>query len=603
MAGRSGGGRRGTRGDAPRAPTDPTARRRVRDASASAPAGGAAWIVPALVGLLALRLAAALLPGRWLWGLDLGRDGSPVGFGLAVGVTLAACLPPVSRGLVRLLPRGPRGTAALALAGALALAAFVHRHPDGARFTGDASLRHGGFATVEHPEELAQQAMPGDLLLHHALPRAVSRRTPWTAEQADQAQGVLLAFLTALAGWRLARALGASGAPALAAAAIASCTAALALDGGYAKATVELAFLTTVLAVGAVRLATDGRGLGTVGTALAAGLLLHRSALALVPVWLVGAVLAVRDGRAREPRTLAGLALPLAALVATGPRLWRVATGFDASHHLPPGGAAGLLASTFAPSHLADVANLACLLVPLAPVLPWLLAVRPRFRPREALIAAALALPPVALVFVVRPQQGLVRDWDVFAFAGSALAAVAAWRVARAFEARPAAHALALPLALAAAWPALQWAALAGDPPRLFARVESIYTGPPVREREERAQGLAWLGMARYARGETAAARRLFELSSAVSPHPRMLVQWGILAQLADRPEEALGYFRRSAAINPGLAPAWQGIAETGAVLGDAAAVREAVAHLERLEPDHAALPAARAWLGSGDPR
>jgi tetratricopeptide (TPR) repeat protein len=217
-------------------------------------------------------------------------------------------------------------------------------------------------------------------------------------------------------------------------------------------------------------------------------------------------------------------------------------------------------------------------------------------------LGAALALPPLALALVVRPQQGLVRDWDVFAFAGSALAAVAAWRAARWFEARPAAHALALPLALAAAWPALQWAALASDPPRLLARAESIYTGPPAREREERAQGLAWLGMAHYARGETQTARRLFERSSDVSPHPRMLVQWGILAQLAERPEEALGYFRRSAAISPGLAAAWQGIAETGVALGDVVAVREAVAHLERLEPGNAALPAARAWLGGTAP-
>ena len=69
--------------------------------------------------------------------------------------------------------------------------------------------------------------------------------------------------------------------------AVAACTGALALDNGYGKASVEVACLTSIAAVGVARAARDGGGLGTVGIAVALALLLHRSALTLLPAWLV----------------------------------------------------------------------------------------------------------------------------------------------------------------------------------------------------------------------------------------------------------------------------------------------------------------------------
>jgi tetratricopeptide (TPR) repeat protein len=585
-------------------------------------------LLAGVVALTALRLAAALLPGRALWGLDLWRDLAPTDALVAGAVTLAACVPAVGARLARWLPDSRGAVAALALAGAASLAVFAWVHPDRARFTGDATLRTGEFARIERPETVAPQAARGDLLLHHALPRALGALTPWSPDDVARAQGAAMAALAALAGWRLALATGAGGAGALAVAAVAACTGALALDNGYAKATVEVCALTTVLAVGLVRLAAEGApgggtrpeggsgsGLGTVGVALALALLLHRSALALVPAWLAGIVVAARAGRfgpwraaaAAPPGsaaaagpwsrfgTLLGALAPPAALVVAGPFHWQVASSYDRAQHLGGG-----LFAALSPARIADAANVLLLLVPLAVLAPLVLALAPRPRPRALALAAALVLPPVALLMLVPPRQGLVRDWDVFAFAGSALAAVLAWRLGAVFAAEPRARAAAPALALAAILPALQWAALQADAERAWARAESILTSRPLREREERAQGLATLGMMRYGRGERDEGRRLFQLSLEVSPHPRMLVQWGILAGHSGRAAEAMGYYRRALEIKPDLASAWQGVAETGIALGDAASVRAAVARLDSLEPANPALPQAREWLGLG---
>ncbi len=553
-------------------------------------------LVLGLLTVLAIRVLAVFVPGRPLWGFDLWRDVPEAEWIASVVVVLVAMVPAVGRRLTRLLPDSAGMLFASALVVATALAMFTLAHPDRALYTGDASLRHGEFATLEHPETVAPQATRGDLYLHHALPRAVAASTPMTPEDVGRAQGALLAFLTALAGWRLAVAAGTRGLVALAVATIAASTGALALDNGYAKASVEVCALATLLAAGVVRLENDGRGLGTVGVSLGLALLLHRSALALVPVWLVGAVLVFRTRRRPDGSTWLGLLAPLAALSIAGPDLWRVVSGYDRAQHLPT--SSGALLARFQAARLADRANVLGLLVPLAPVLPLLLSLRPRLGARQWALAAALVIPPLALLVLVPPQQGLFRDWDVFAFAGSVVAALLAWRFAAVLSATSRARSLAAAFGLASLLPALQWAAIQSDPPRLWARAESILVGPPFRETEERAQGLATLGLLRYARGQFADARRLFQRSLDLSPHPRMLVQWGILAGLSGHPDEAMGYYRRATQIRPDLASAWQGVAEVGITLGDAASVREAVTRLVELEPTNPALPAAKQWLG-----
>jgi len=560
------------------------------------------------LALLALRALAAILPGRYLWGLDVARDVPPFAAVLGFALPLALHAPPLARAASRLVPRSTRAQDALALALAAALALFMFAHPDRALVIGDASLRHGAFALVEQPEKFAVQAMRGDLLLHHDLPKWVAEHTPWSVEDAGRAQGALLALIAALAGWRLAAAAGAKGELGLAVAAIAACTGALALDNGYGKASVEVACLTGLAAVGVLRAArapapgNDGStGLATVGACVALGLLLHRSALALLPAWAIAVALVVRAGTWRHPAAIAGALAPLVSLAIVGPRLFQVMTTFDRERHLA-GGFAHTLASGLAPAHLADVAHTLGLLVPLGLLLPLLLLLPPRPPAREALALALYALPPLALMFVVLPQQGLPRDWDVFALAGVALAAVAAWRVAAVLGALPRARWLALSLAVSAASPALQFAALQSDAARTWARAESILIGPPARDASERARGLSTMGMMHYGRGEYPNALALFERSAEAAPNPRTFVEMGMALSQMQRWPEALVRYRHAVSLNPDLVTGWRGVAAAASALGDRGAMVDALNALERLQPDSDVLPDIRAWLEANPP-
>ena len=572
-----------------------TARSAERAAEGPSPsAARALWA--ASIGLLLLRSLAALLPGRWLWGLDLARDLGPLAAVAGLALPLALHVPALARAAAGLVPRSARAQQVFAVALAATLAVFMLTHPDLALFTGDASLRHGAFASVGRPEKFAVQAMSGDLVLHHDLPRWVSQHTPWSADQAGRAEGALLAFLTALAGWQLAGALGAKAELAIAVGTIAACTGALALDNGYGKASVEVACLTGIAAVGVVRAAREGTGLGTVGASVALGILLHRSALALLPAWLVSVVLVVRAGEWKRPAAIAGALAPLVVLGAVAPRLVQVLGSFDREHHLS-GGVAHTLALALAPAHLVDVVHTLCLLVPLVLLLPLLAFLAPRPPGRETLALTSLALPPLALLVVVQPQQGLPRDWDVFAFAGVALAAIVAWRVAAVLGAEPRARWLALPLAVSAACPTLQFAALQTDSARTWARAESILIGPPDRDASERARGLSTMGMMHYGRGDYVRALALLERSADAAPNPSTFVEMGMALTMMDRPQEALARYRRAVSLDPDLLIGWRGVAASASAVGDREAMLDAVHALERIEPDSAVLPEMRAWL------
>ncbi len=575
---------------------------RARGPNASAAGHSERRVVLALaacfLAALTLRVLATVLPGRALWGLDFARDLPLAGTLIVALVTAVSCVPAVGRRLVRVVPERGAGIVVLAATGVVLLAAFVWNHPDRALFTGDTRLRQGSFVTVERPEEFAPQALPGDLLLHHTIVRRVSAHLPIAPGDVFRLEGALLVVITALAGLALARACGLSGVAALAVAAAACGTAALALCTGYAKASSEVAALTSVLAVGVARASRSSRGLALAGVSVAIALLLHRSALVLVPAWLAVAVVVTRGGSRRGLGHWLGLLAPPVVLVVMGPRLWQIASTFDRAHHLP--GAA----SVVSPGHLADVANAVVLLAPAILPVPPLLLMPPRPSRREAVLMLSLVAPALLLLAVVRPQQGLPRDWDVFAFVGSACAAVVAWRAGVVFAATPATRSAAVAFALLALVPALQWTALQSDAARMWARAESILVGPHERDREERALGLATLGLMRYDGGEHEAARRLFRLSQEASPHPRRLVEWGIVASLAGRHAEALGYFEQAVAIKPDLASAWQGVVESAASLGDAARCREAVRMLEQLDSANPSLPGARRWLATtgGEP-
>jgi len=158
------------------------------------------------------------------------------------------------------------------------------------------------------------------------------------------------------------------------------------------------------------------------------------------------------------------------------------------------------------------------------------------------------------------------------------------------------------PLALVAAVPALQWAALQSDPERMWSRAEAILVGPPVRPASERADGLGTIGMMRLGRGDPARALRLFQRSAEAAPNPRMFVQWGMAETLLGHPAAAMTQYRHAAALNPDLGAAWRGVAAAASALGDRDRMEEAVRQLERLEPGGQTLHDARAWLEANPP-
>ncbi len=544
----------------------------------------------ALVVALLLRLIAPLLPGHGWWGVDLLRDSPQAGL-LGWLACALALVPALSAPLVARLPRAARDTRGWTLALAVLLGLLAWNFPERAFLTGDTALRHGRFAVFEHPELLVPQALPADLLLHYTLPRWMQAHTPIDVEHAARLWGTLLAAASALTAWSLSRAAAKRGAAAFAAATAAAFTATLALCNGYAKSIVELNVVVLVAAGALLSLARGDRGIARLGLAVGIALVLHRSALALVPAWLAGLLMVqLRDAGAwKRPASWLGVLAPLAALALTGARSLRTLTTFDASHHLSGTATSGgsWLAATFSPLHLLDVLQVVLLTAPLAIPLGVLLIGRPAlWRRAELAVFAALVLPQLAMLLLVHPQQGLFRDWDVFVTAGVALSALAAWLVAEAIDSHEGAAWLALPVALMAAVPATQWLALQSDVPRALARAEAVLAGPPQRPYAEIAQGFDHIGMVRFNRDEFQQADEAFRRSIAAAPNPRLYVQWGMSATMQRRPEEAMQHYLDAVRLDPQLAAGWKGVAAAAAALDDLDRMRQAAAALRVLAPD-----------------
>jgi hypothetical protein len=586
----------------------PRARAGTPAAVAEPPAPSTRALVVALACTLALRVVASVLPGRWLWGGDLGRDLPPLAFALPLVACALLLWPVLARPVARALPGSPRGTIVLGFLLALLAAALVWRFPDVVQFTGDSGMRHGAFATTDNPRELVPQAMPGDLAMHWALPRWMEAHAHWPAERTDRAIGAALAILNGLAALALARALKLTGAAALAVMAIAGWTGALALFSGYAKSLVELAVIVLAAAAALASVANGGGGLFALGALAAVAIVLHRAGLLLLPAWIAAAVLTTRARGGRPGPALFLSALPIAGVLAwLGARLAGTLTGFDVQHHVTHLGSDPLTIAREAigPARLLDDANLLLLLVPVLPLCFALLGRTPRETSRPAsaapLVAVALLLP-AALLLVLRPQQGVYRDWDMFAMAGVALAAWLAIALGERL-ARPGAAAwLAVPIALAAIAPSVQWLAHQSDADRAPARAHDLLVGPPARSGDERATGFDRLGLFYFFRGDAARASEACSLSVAAAPNPRTLAEWGMAETMRSSYALAQSHYVRAAELNPGFTLAWKGVAASSSALGDRAHVEQAVSALRRLEPRGETVRDAELWLQQNSP-
>jgi hypothetical protein len=529
----------------------------------------------------------------WAWGVNvlefLPRFAwlAVVLCGLAFVPKVAARLLPPARALGDLVARRP-GLAACGFG--LAAAALVFALPDRAHFVGDFLLRQGTVEISLRPNLLFPQALPLDILLHYRIPLVLSEAHLLDAGMYGRLLGALEAFGLAGLAILLARTLKLEGAAACAFVCAATFTGGLGLMTGYSKAFSELALLTLAVAAFGTRVAREGRGVLALAIACALGLALHRSALALLPSALLALGLAARDARARprltKPTALLGYAVLVLVAILYLPAIVRTATGFDMSQHFASEDvtkAGGLLAASFAPRRLLDLANLFVFLTPLAP-LAVLLA--PGVREKPMFLLAALCASWFALALVLFPAQGVFRDWDVFVPAGVALAALAGGLAARAMDRHRATWAgtLSLVCVLLTTLGLLA----AHDRERSWTRVEAFVTGPPERTPVERSKTWDFLGGSWHQAGRPADAARAFAHAAETSRSQRMYLQWAMAARDAGDLRQTQRVLQELVAFAPQTVLAWTELGSASWQLGDYAEAARAAHEMMRLSPNDA---------------
>jgi len=196
----------------------------------------------------------------------------------------------------------------------------------------------------------------------------------------------------------------------------------------------------------------------------------------------------------------------------------------------------------FAPLHLLDLFNLVFFLVPLVPLLPVPAPRGERAGPwsaREWLLLVILGAPFWLIAIVLRPAQGLPRDFDVFAPAGVALGMACAARLAGIWRASPGSARFSTAVMAGTVMPVLCVLLLQADLARGLVRVNALADGPPLRSETERARWREYLG-ARYHRAKRyKEAVAEFAQAAALAPSPNILAAWGVAARWAgDRESE-----------------------------------------------------------------
>jgi len=590
----------------PKRPPDPRSERDApRAAAGRGPTAATATSAPGArrlalvlwIGLAALaiaRLALGFTPGMWVWGMNLHRFLSPALAWLPWAVAVAALAPPVARRLEPLCARLgdgiARGAWPAALAIAVAVALLVGLMPDRVRFVGDFLIRQGTVEEAIRPGRVWPQALPLDVLLHYTLPLAISEAGVTDANGAARVLGAIEAALLALAACAFARALALRGASALAVAAVAFCGGALGLFTGYSKAFAEMVVLTAAAAAFGIAAIRLGRGLLALGLVVALGLVLHRSALGLVPAAALAWALWLRahggGGKWRRRGPLVALAIPVVALAVMVPRIVSVALRWDPTHFASAEIMAqgGIWMAAFAGSRPADLVSLVLMLSPLAVLAPALALAGGLPRGREALFLLLLALPFVAVAPFLHPVGGLFRDWDDFAATGSALSMLTAALVAETLR-RAARPWLAVAVTLAVAAPALQWLAHHADADRGIARALAAVREPPARAGSERASIWDYLGMRNYQLERWRDSAGAFRHAVETAPSPRMLQQWAMAETMAGDLEAAREAYHRQLEKEPDSYGGWMGLAAVASRIPDFVECRRALNRLLEIQP------------------
>jgi hypothetical protein len=556
-------------------------------------AGWGVWL--ALVLLAAARALAAIPHSMWLWGLNAPRFLSAALAWGAFAALLLTLAPPVGAALERpLAMTGARLARSLWLRLAVAALAgvLVWSLPDRTWFLGDFMLRQGA-ALGESKATMFQQALPLDFLVHGLGPRTMPADV-LTGSVYSRLLGALEASLLALLAWRFARGLGLEGAAALAAAGIVFFGGHLAFFTGFAKPASELVLFAIATIVFGAALAREGKTGYALGLTLTLAFGFHRLSLILIPAWLLAWWLWFRRHRAGASRIGGAIALLLPAmmLVRALPETLQIVRTFDVSRHvLTPDVAAagGIVRAAVAPLRLLDLANLALVLAPLAPLALAAAWRRSAGEPRpvELTLLAALGLASLPLVLLVHPQQGIFRDWDVFAPCGAALCMASALVVGATIRDRETGW-LAAPALASAAIPTLLVLGLNHDLGRGMQHARAFAVEPPVRPAREQAFIWDYLGSRAFRLGKWDLAAEALEQCERFEPTRRVRLTWAFAETMRGDYASAAKVYRAILAQDPGDPLAWLGLGGAAKRMGDkitfarAAARIDSAMHVER---------------------
>jgi tetratricopeptide (TPR) repeat protein len=511
----------------------------------------------------------------------------PLGWGLWA-IAAAGLIPALARSLeTRMAHVGDAlasGRLAPALIATVLIAAWVAGSADNARFVGDFLLRQGTVEQSGSPAVLFPQALPLDVLIHYTLPAALRKADLLSANGTARVIGMVNAALLTWLACGFVRVLGLRGAAALAAWSVVVFGGYLGMFTGYSKSLAELVMVALALAVSGVRLAREGRGALALGVTLAIGFSLHRAATVfLIPAAVAWGFGARRLDRAawRRPATLLAIALPIAALAVSTPRIVSTVLHVDAAVHLAPVAVrrVGVLAAAFAGPRLADFLNLALLLSPvalaaLAAVLAGRTAPRASAAPPdqgagERAVLLALALPLALIAPFIHPAQGLFRDWDDFAATGMTLSLISALALGRLLARAGARRWVAVTVVAAAFSATAQWLAINASADESLARARAIATEPPARDESERAGLWDYLGIRNFRLGRWPESAEAFSHAAEYAPSPRMLQEWAMAETMAGHLREAQQVYHRLIEKDPRNKSAWLGLGSVASRIPD----------------------------------
>jgi tetratricopeptide (TPR) repeat protein len=232
--------------------------------------------------------------------------------------------------------------------------------------------------------------------------------------------------------------------------------------------------------------------------------------------------------------------------------------------------------------HLVDLGNSLVVLAPSALLLPAVALLRSREQWRPTWLPAAVATLAIATLAFVRPPQGAVRDWDVYALAGLLLSAFLAVALGKLVDAvRPGGWGL-LAVAVVVGFPTVQWAANAHDRFRGLDRIESIASLAHLSS-SDRAQVLDYLGSQQMSDGQWEEAATTLQSAVSLAPHRRLYLMWA-LAETAtedyERAAEAYGKMLKVLGPDP---IGYLGLAGAAAAIGDTVQSRMAAEQLRGL--------------------